>query len=507
MTKSQQNAESALIAWDVTLDRDEVTSRAHAIAAHLRQVVDGKPVPVSVFAANSGQSILAYLGTVLSGAVLVPTNMHLSEQEFRNLADDLGLAAVVVDAARLPIVRRAVDGMTTPPRILTWDVPDDPAYDRVEDLPSCDLDLAEVTVQPPIMYSSGTTGEPKRVITPPASFPGVVTVEEFLAWAEKLRFFGLGPHLVCGPLYHGGPIQSVWLLAAGTQVIVPRRFDPQEVLETIEQRRIATTLMVPTHFVRLLAFRGQAVREYDVSSVVHITQTGGASTEDTKRRMIDWFGPVILESYGGTESGGITFITSEEWLAHPGSVGRAIPRYRAFAVDEDGNELPRGSQGKLYFEDSTGRGVRFEGAPALTAAAQLRPGVFTLGEIGIVDPEGYVYITDRDSDKVVSGGVNLYPAEIEKVLVTHPAVADAALIGVSDAEMGESLRALVVLRNGGAATESELIDFCRERLSTLKSPRSVLLVDDLGRSPLGKLNRRTLRAQYGAPQAVSGTAR
>src|SRR5262249_7645412 len=174
------------------------------------------------------------------------------------------------------------------------------------------------------------------------------------------------------------------------------------------------------------------------------------------------------------------------------SVGRALPGYRAFAAADDGAELPAGHTGRLYFEDGSGRGIRYEGEPGLTAAAHLRPGVFTLGEIGKVDADGYVFITDRDSDKVVSGGVNIYPAEAERVLATHPAVADVAAFGIPDPEMGEQLRAVVVLREGAQAGAPELIDFCRARLSTLKAPRSVLFAGELGRGPMGKVSRRDL---------------
>jgi long-chain acyl-CoA synthetase len=303
-------------------------------------------------------------------------------------------------------------------------------------------------------------------------------------------------------MYHSGPLQATWLLAAGVPVVAPRKFDAAEVLETIERERIATTLMVPTHFIRLLKARDETARTYDVSSIVHVTQTGAGCPEHVKLAMIDWWGPVFLETYGGTEAGGVCFITSEEWLAHPGSVGRPLPQYTVLIVDDDGNELPVGAEGKIYFEDSTGRGIRYEDEPELTARAHLRPAVFTLGEVGRLDDEGYLYLTDRDSDKVVSGGVNLYPAEIEAVLAQHPSVAETVVIGVDHPEMGEELRALVVLHPGSTATEEELIAFVRTTLSSLKAPRSVVFVDDLPRSSMGKLNRRELRQQFGQ-QAVS----
>jgi long-chain acyl-CoA synthetase len=254
----------------------------------------------------------------------------------------------------------------------------------------------------------------------------------------------------------------------------------------------------PTHFIRLLRERDSSSRTYDVSSIRHVTQTGAGCPEDVKRQMIDWWGPVFLETYGGTESGGICFITSEEWLRRPGSVGRPLASYRAFAVDGDDRELPLGHAGRLYFEDQTGRGIRYENEPDHTSAAHLRPGTFTLGEFGKVDEEGYVFITDRDCDKVVSGGVNIYPAEAERVLATHPGVEDVVAFGIADPEMGERLRAAVVLKGNVAASAQELIEYCQARLSTLKAPRSILFVAELPRGPMGKVSRRDLQRRYGA---------
>jgi acyl-CoA synthetase (AMP-forming)/AMP-acid ligase II len=213
--------------------------------------------------------------------------------------------------------------------------------------------------------------------------------------------------------------------------------------------------------------------------------------------MIDWFGPVLQDSYGATEVGTTCTISSADWLTHPGSVGRAIAPFRAIVVDDDGREVPAGTEGRLYFEDETGRGIVYPGDPDKTAAAHLRPGVFTLGEIGYISEDGFVYITDRFSDMVVSGGVNIYPAEAEQALMAHPGVADVAVIGVPHAEMGEEVRALVVPADPAAPpTPAELIAWCRERLAGYKCPRSVEIVETIGRTAMGKVNKRELRAQY-----------
>jgi long-chain acyl-CoA synthetase len=498
MTSNDREAGYALRSWDLDLSHTEVETRVTGLAGQLETLLDGDDRPVGVLAANSGQTLIAFLAAVLSGKPFVPLNVHLGVSELRGMLEDGNLGTVLVDADHATLVREAVVGVPGSPRVLTWGEAAGAGRDRLEDLPAGPDRLdPEGMVAIPLQFSSGTTGRPKRVRMPPILFPGRVTRHEFLAWARSGRFVGRGPHLVCGPMYHAGPLQATWLLAAGVPIVAPRKFEAAAVLETIEGERIATTLMVPTHFIRLLKARDESDRTYDLSSIVHVTQTGAGCPEHVKLAMIDWWGPVFMETYGGSEAGGVCFIESDEWLSHRGSVGRCLPHYRILIVDEAGNELPVGAEGKIYFEDSTGRGIFFEDAPELTARAHLRPGVFTLGEVGRIDEEGYLYLTDRDSDKVVSGGVNLYPAEIEKVLLQHPAVAETAVIGVDQPEMGEELRALVELHPGARATEEELIGFVRTTLSSLKAPRSVVFVHDLPRSSMGKLNRRELRQQYG----------
>jgi acyl-CoA synthetase (AMP-forming)/AMP-acid ligase II len=255
--------------------------------------------------------------------------------------------------------------------------------------------------------------------------------------------------------------------------------------------------MVPTHFVRLLSLPEEVRAQYDVSSMRFVAHTGASCPIDVKHKMIEWFGPVLQDSYGATEVGTTCTISSEEWLEHPGSVGRAVHPFRAIVVDEEGTELPAGTEGQLYFEDSTGRGIVYPGDPEKTARAHLRPGVFTLGEIGYVTEDGFVYITDRFTDMIVSGGVNIYPAEAEQVLIEHPQVDDVAVIGVPNRDMGEEVKALVVPSNHDDPPDAgALIAWCRERLAGYKCPRTVDIVDTVGRTAMGKVNKRELRKRY-----------
>jgi acyl-CoA synthetase (AMP-forming)/AMP-acid ligase II len=355
----------------------------------------------------------------------------------------------------------------------------------------------DVPPLPNLMYTSGTTGRPKGVELPPTMFAGGSNLDEHLAALAGNAFARFGTHLVIGPMYHTGPLSGVRLLAVGIPVVVLGRFDAEAVLRAIETYRAETSVMVPTHFVRLLALPEDVRSRYDVSSIAWVGHTGAACPVDVKRQMIEWWGPVFFDAYGATEVGTTCMITSEEWLEHPGSVGRAIPPFTALVVDDDGNEVPAGTEGRIFFEDATGRGVVYPSDPQKTADAHLRPGVFTLGEIGYMDEDGYVYITDRFSDMIVSGGANIYPAEAEKVLLEHPDVVDVAVIGVPNRDMGEEVKALVVPADPAAPPDpAELIAYCREHLATYKCPRTIEIVDTVGRTTMGKVNKRALRAPY-----------
>jgi acyl-coenzyme A synthetase/AMP-(fatty) acid ligase len=349
-------------------------------------------------------------------------------------------------------------------------------------------------IRPNLLFTSGTTGRPKATELPPNVFPRRDSWAAFVEGLAANRFVGLGRHLVVAPLHHTGPLNAVRALAAGTPVGVLSRFDPVRTLEAIEAWSIASTTMVPTHLSRLRALPDEVRAAADVSSLRLVFQTGAACPVDVKRAMIEWWGPVFLEAYGATEVGVTASITSQEWLEHPGSVGRSVPPYRAVVLDDEDRPVAPGVEGRLYFHDETGRGIVYHDDPERSAAAHVAPGLFTLGEIGRVDADGWVYVTDRFSDMVVSGGVNVYPAEMEQVLVTHPAVADVAGIGLPHADLGEQLVALVVPADESAPPAvAELQAWCEERLSRFKCPRQIRIVPTLDRNPLGKLDKRALR--------------
>lgn len=454
---------------------------------------------VAVFAENAIETGLANLGGLLAGASVVPVNFHLTAEEVAYILNDADARVLFADAATLA---RAVEAAAASAvhTVIAWGVAaggDHQNWDtwlagQREAEPPDDM-----PPQPNLLYTSGTTGRPKGTPLPPTMFAGGATVAEHVAAMAANPMAALGNHLVVGPMYHTGPLSGARLLLAGVNSVILGRFDAEKTLRAIQDYRIGNSVMVPTHFVRLLALPEAIRRRYDLSSLQRISHTGAKCPIDVKRAMIEWWGPVFIDAYGASEVGTTCLITSEEWLAHPGSVGRAIPPFEALILDEEGNPVGPNTEGRLYFRDATGRGVVYHNAPEKAAEAHIAPGVFTLGEIAYMDEDGYVYITDRFSDMVVSGGANIYPAESEQLLVRHPEVADVACIGVPHPEMGEALKALVIPRNPLSPPDPQaLIDWCRERLSHYKCPRSVDYVDDLGRSTMGKINKRRLRAPY-----------
>ena len=471
----------------------ELESEVGAAAGALSAAVTGEHRRIAIMAHNSVDTVVAYLAAMHAALAVVPVSFHLTAREVAYLLTDSGADVLVSDARTAEVAATAADlaGVST---VLSWDDNRSPDSSWRRFVATGDVTEAvdlQARPRPNLLYTSGTTGVPKGVERPPSLPP---TLEEYLEAQREAP--DAGTFLAVGPLYHTGPMRSIRRIAGGRPLYVLPHFDAETVLATIEREAITGTLMVPTHFVRLLGLPAPTRERYDVSSLRFLEHTGAACPVPVKRAMIDWFGPVLVEKYGGTESGTVTSIDSHDWLAHPGSVGRAVAPFEAVVVDDDDRELPAGREGRLYFRDTTGRGIVFYGDPDKTTAAHLAPNVFTVGDLGKVDADGFVYITGRHSDMVVSGGVNLYPAESEQVLGQHPGVVDVAVIGVPHASMGEQLKALVVRR--GDVTEDELIAYCRQNLAGPKCPRSIDFVDDLARNSMGKLNKKVLRAPFWA---------
>lgn len=443
---------------------------------------------VAVMAENSAHTALAHLATTYAGLSVVPVNYHLTAGEVGYILRDGSVHTVLCSTRAAATVREAGGGVA----VVDWD-----EFDRTVASNSgySDTEPSDaIAPAAPLYYTSGTTGLPKGVELPAQMFPGGASMVDHVEQIRASRIRPAGKHLVVAPMHHTGPITGVRGLAVGTPLVILPKFDAQATLAAIEAHCIESSMMVPTHFSRMLALPKDIRDRYDVSSLRSIIHTGAACPVHVKRAMIEWFGPVFIEAYGSTEAGTVTTIDSAEWLAHPGSVGRALPGYLLTIRRDDGTVAPTGESGLVCVESTAGHRPSYHGDPDKTRRSYVADGVFAIGEIGYLDADGYLYLTDRASDMVVSGGVNLYPAESEAVLRTHPSVRDVAVIGVPHDDLGEQLCALVVADPG--TDPAELVAWCRDRLSHHKCPSLVELVEVELRTIMGKINKRRLREQY-----------
>ena len=435
-----------------------------------------------------------------AGLYYTALNSHLKTAEVQYILDDCGASALVaspamagalsgLDLGRVPL-RLSVGGVLV-------------GFEQYEDA------VARFSTEPiadecegrEMLYSSGTTGRPKGVRKTLAATalgdPSAVPVQI----ATNMGRSGAGPgavYLSPAPLYHSAPlVYCTSMLRLGATVVVMEHFDPGLCLELVERHRVTHAQFVPTMFARMLQLPDDVRRAHDLSSLRYVVHAAAPCPPDVKRRMLEWWGPIIHEYYSGTEDIGSTWITASEWLAHPGSVGR--PLNPVHIVGPDGEELPAGEEGVVYFEG--GRKFEYHNDPDKTASVTNERGWRTLGDVGRLDADGYLYLTDRQAHMIIAGGVNIYPQEAENVLASHPAVADAAVVGVPDPDMGEAVKAVVQLVDPGAARpslEAELVEFCRARLANYKCPRTVDFVAELPRDPNGKLYKRVLKERYWA---------
>jgi long-chain acyl-CoA synthetase len=349
-----------------------------------------------------------------------------------------------------------------------------------------------------VIYTSGTTGHPKGVKR------AVATPEQQSRLAQvAARVLGLRPGstmLIATPLYHSAPNSAaVFAVHLGCSVVLVPRFEPEVLLELIEAHRVTTALMVPTMFNRLVKLPDEVKARYDLSSIEHVIHTAAPCPNETKRRMIEWWGPVICESYASTEVGSVTFCTSEEWLERPGTVGRPLPEATIKILDAEGKELPIGEVGEVFARLDAIADFTYHDKDELRREVETG-GLITSGDVGYIDEDGYLFLCDRKRDMVIFGGTNVYPAEIEAVLDQHPEIFDVAVFGIPSEEWGEAVHATVVRAPGSSLTGEQVTAFAREHLASYKVPRSVAFTDELPRTGSGKLLKRQLRAPYWAGQ-------
>jgi long-chain acyl-CoA synthetase len=453
---------------------------------------------VAVLLPNDHRTHEVAWGLQRSGLYLTLVNTHLTADEAAYIVNDCG-AHVLITSSDLSGLARVLS--LTPEvgvRLVLGDaVPGYTSYDEfVAGHPA--EPLAQEQEGSPMLYSSGTTGRPKGVRRPLSGhvFGTDATLAPMLT---HMMGFGDGDvYLSPAPMYHSAPL--VWSMTVhrlGGTVVVMERFDPVRCLELMAEHRVTHAQFVPTMFVRLLKLSDQERLAHDVSSLKSIVHAAAPCAPEVKRRMIEWWGPIINEYYSGTEGGGMTWVGSADWLTHPGSVGPPIFGSLHIA-DDDGNELEVGEDGVVWF-GATGYTFEYNNDPEKTKQTFNDRGWSTLWDVGHLDADGYLYLTDRKLFMIVSGGVNIYPQEIEDVLALHPAVSDVAVFGVPDAEMGEQVKAVVQPAAGlesGPALAEEIIEFCREHLSHFKCPRSVDFTDALPRGENGKLYKKALRDAY-----------
>ncbi len=348
-----------------------------------------------------------------------------------------------------------------------------------------------------MLYSSGTTGRPKGIKWPALGQPPGQRTMLIDLLCRLFAYDGDTRYLSPAPLYHAAPLRhSMTAIKLGGTVFIMEKFDAEKALRIIQDHAITHAQFVPTMFVRMLKLPSALRETFDVSSLEYAIHAAAPCPVDVKEKIIAWWGPIVYEYYAGTENNGFCFIDTTEWLTHKGSVGRAMLG-ELHICDEHGVELPVGEEGEVYF--ANGHPFAYHNDPDKTAASRNALGWTTLGDIGRVDRDGYLYLVDRKSFLIISGGVNIYPQEIEDIVLTHPAVADAAVIGVPNEDLGEEVKAVVQLLDPNAASSAlanEIITHCKASLAAYKCPRSVDFMAELPRQPTGKLYKRLLRQSY-----------
>ncbi len=432
-----------------------------------------------------------------AGLYFTAISYRLQEEEVEYIVNDCLAKVFITSKAQQGVVEKLagkLDNVTNAYMIDGVIAGYDAWEEAIAEMPAEKISDESTGIQ--MLYSSGTTGRPKGVFKPlPEGEFGVDEGPNLFALLYGATDESI--YLTPAPLYHAAPLTfTMAFLAMGTTCVVMQHFEAEAALKAIERYKVTHSQWVPTMFIRMLKLDEDVRNKYDVSSIQCAIHAAAPCPIPAKEQMIDWWGPVIHEYYAGSEGNGFVAINSEEWLAHKGSVGKSLTAV-LHIVGDDGEELPPGESGTIYFEG--GGDFEYFNDKDKTNESRHPQGWSTLGDVGYVDEEGYLYLTDRKSFMIISGGVNIYPQETENLLVTHPKVMDVAVFGVPNDDFGEEVKAVVQPKNWddvGPDFEAELIDFCREHISHIKCPRSIDFLEELPRHPTGKLYKRLLKDKY-----------
>jgi long-chain acyl-CoA synthetase len=479
----------------------ELAGRAHQLVHALRAQGLATGDGIAALLGNGVELIEVSLAANEAGWSFTPLNTYLTSAEVAAILEHSGAKALVVGAAQMGSYRGEAQAFAEAAGVVVVSV------GAAEGLATLEEFIADQPTSLPadrragnlFPYTSGTTGKPKGIRRPLPDIDPSQAAHEAAIFGRAFDFRPFdGPQLVSTGMYHGGSYAYyMGALNVGHALVVHEKFDPLRTLEDIERYRIRTGYMVPTQFHRLLQIPEETRAKYDVSSLHAIVHSAAPCPQDVKQRMMDWWGPVIWETYGGME-GAATIAKPKWWLQKPGTVGRAVRGVTVTILDGDDNELGPNEIGAIYIDN--GVGFKYHGDEAGTKSAY-KGSRFTLGDVGLLDEDGFLFIKDRVKDMIITGGVNVYPAEIEGVLLGHPAVRDVGVIGIPDNDWGEQVKAVVQLKSGIDPTDvlaEELLAYCREHLASYKCPRTVDFRTKLPRTEAGKLYKRQIRDEYWA---------
>jgi long-chain acyl-CoA synthetase len=485
-----------------TLSYGEIERRSNRLAHYLRDAGLGRLDHYSVFMENHARYIECCAAGERAGLYYTCINSYLTAEEVAYLLTNSRSRVLITSQAKREVALAAMALAPGVERILVVDGPGDAATglqnldEALAGLP--ETPIADECLGTAMLYSSGTTGRPKGILRPLPETPPHQPLALY-DWIDNLFKFREGMvYLSPAPLYHSAPHISVNLtLRRGGTAVIMEHFDPEQYLALVERYRVTHSQLVPTMFSRMLKLPKEVRERYDLSSLEIAIHAAAPCPPQVKEAMIDWWGPIIFEYYGATEAMGFTACDTAEWLAHRGTVGRVLAG-ELYVLDEAMNPAPKGQPGELWFKMANP--FEYFEDPARTAQSRSPDGTMaSVGDVGYVDDDGFLYLTDRATFMIISGGVNIYPQECENLLITHPKVADAAVFGVPNEDMGEEVKAVIQPMPGvapNAELAAELIAFCREHLAGVKCPRSVDFEAELPRLPTGKLYKRVLRDRY-----------